>query len=145
MTTRDMTADELAAWNGMIGGDLNALADVLEGEDGELHPILRRWLVKLIRGTTNETDYRLSLDKHPDLARVSDGIQYRRQADMHSLQTAMKVLKNGGLRGQWEAAVTDTMTETGLKRRTVAEHWTRHKEFIQIMLARGMISDKPPI
>lgn len=40
MTMRDMTEAEVAAWNGMIDGDLAPLADVLEAEDGQLHPVL---------------------------------------------------------------------------------------------------------
>lgn len=142
---RDMTPDELAAWNGMIAGDLNALADVLDTDDDALHPILRRWLVKLIRGTARETDYRIKLDKHPDLARVSDGIQHQQLADLQSLQTALTLLSHGGLRGHWDAAVVETMSETKLGRRTVAAHWAKHKRFIQAMIARGVIQDKDPI
>jgi hypothetical protein len=141
MTMRDMSKAELAAWNGLIAGQLEPLADILAAEDAELHPILARWLVKLIRGSPSETDYRLRADKHPDLARASDGLQAQRLNGMHSLQTALKVLRHGGLRGQWEAAVQATIDETGLKRRTVAAHWSEHKQFILFSLASGVIRD----
>ncbi len=141
MPPRDMTAAEIAAWNGLIAGDLEPLADVLEDGNDTLHPILQRWLVKLIRGTVRDTDFRLRADKHPDLARVSDGLQAQRVADMHSMQTALKVLRHGGLRRQWEAAVQATMDETGQSRRTVAAHWQKHKQFIRFSLARGIIKD----
>lgn len=141
MPSRDMTAAEIAAWNGLIAGDLEPLADVLEDGDDTLHPILQRWLVKLIRGTIQDTDFRLRADKHPDLARASDGLQAQRLADMQSLGTALKVLRHGGLRRQWEAAVQATMDETGQSRRTVAAHWKQHKQFIRFSLASGVIKD----
>jgi hypothetical protein len=137
-----MSQDELAAWNGLIAGELEPLADLLSIGDGQLHPILQRWLVKLIRGSAQETDFRLRVDRHPELARASDGLHAQNLSNLHSMSTALRVLRHGGLRGQWEAAVQATIDETGLSRRTVAAHWAQHKQFIQVSIARGIIKDE---
>lgn len=136
---RDMTADELAAWDGLIEGDLRPLADLMELGDGTIHPILQRWLVKLIRGSVRETDYRLVAGKHPDLARVTDGPRHQRLASLATLRTANIVAQNGGLeRGQTEGAFQAAMDATGLKERQVKEHWSKHKGFMRFLRAHGL-------
>lgn len=138
---RDMTSEELAAWNGLIAGKLMPLADVLDGDDDALHPIIRRWLVKLIRGSLDATDYRLVVEKHPDLSHAAKGPRAKRVASLSTMGTALKVVGFGGLDDvKLESAVQAVMTETGQSRRTVMSHWAEHKHFLTAMLAHKMIS-----
>ena len=137
---RKMSEAELAACNGLIAGDLEPLADVLDTEVGELHPILQRWLLKLIRGSSDETDFRLVAMRHPDLKRASDGPRAKRLASMAKLDTAIEMVRNGALNeGQWEAAMLATIENTGLARSTIAGHWSDRKRFLLFCRARGLL------
>lgn len=139
-TKRDLTAAELAAWNGLIAGELDPLADLLEEGDGLLHPILQRWLVKLIRGSVDESDFRLVADKHPDLKHISHGPRAKRLASLNTMQTALIVFHAGGLDDvKLEAAIEAAIAETGQSRRTVFSHWSKHKMFLKAMRAHGVL------
>ncbi|MGW8135578.1 hypothetical protein ACWGNZ_08055 [Sphingomonas zeae] len=136
---RDMTRDELAAWNGLMAGDLTPFADLMETEDGIIHPILQRWLVKLIKGSAIDTDYRLTANKHPDLPRVTDGLRHQRIAALSTLRTAQIVAQNGGFEpGQTAGAFQAAMDATGLQERQVKAHWAKHKTFLRVMRANGL-------
>lgn len=134
-----MTDAELAAWNGLVEGDLLPLADVLRSEDGTLHPVLARWLVKLIDGSTNETDFRLQVTKHPDLKRPTDGQGAKRKQRAKELRTALAFARHGGLEdGGYDSAMAATMEETGLSRATINNHWVEHRRLIKFSLAHGI-------
>jgi hypothetical protein len=136
---RDMNEQELAAWNGMQSGDLKPLVPLLEDEEVALHPILQRWLRKVIVGTATETDWRLILQQHPDIARKSDTKSYQRKLSKKQHETALAMLRNGALNeGEWDAAVTATMAETGQSRATVTKHWSEQKAFIKVCRANGI-------
>lgn len=140
MTMRDMTEAEVAAWNGMIDGDLAPLADVLEAEDGQLHPVLQRWLRKLISGTWHETDYRLKLDRHPDLKRASDGPGAQRKASQRDLEIALAMFRNGALTN-CESACAAVKKKTGKGRATIMAAWSKKKGFIEFSLAHGILRE----
>lgn len=136
---RDMNSQELEALNGLIAGDLDPLCVILENENDALHPLLQRWLLKLIRGSSSETDFRLTASTHPDLKRASDGARHQRLASLTSLRVAKIVAQNGGFeRQQTAGAFQAAMDVTGLSERTVKAHWARHKSFLRVMVARGL-------
>jgi hypothetical protein len=135
-----MTPSELAAWNDLIGGELGPLADLLEEGNAEVHPVVQRWLVKLIRGTTRDTDFRLAVIRHPDLNRASDGLQAQRRASLERLRTALVMFRAGALeQGQWDAAVVETIQKTGSSRATIAAHWSDQRAFIRFCRSREII------
>lgn len=141
-----MTEAELAAWNGLIQGDLEPLADLLAEGSGSLHPILQRWLVRLIRGSSEDVGMRLEIIKHPDLTRLSQGPEAQRRQSLEELRTALTMRRHGAfLRGQHEAAVSATAAETGLKRSTIEGHWSRRRSFIKICEAHGVLPRSPEV
>lgn len=137
---RDMTEAELLAWQAMVEGNIRPLAEVLDTEGGELHPILQRWLLKLICGNVDETDYRLTVGRHPDLGRASDGPGAKRRASLEKLSTALAMARNGAFEdGQWEAALKATQSETGKGRSTIADHWSSKKRLLEFSRAHGIL------
>ena len=137
---RNMTEAELLACQGMVEGDIRPLANVLDIEGGELHPVLQMWLLKLICGRVDETDYRLAVVRHPDLKRASDGPRAKRLASLEKINMALAMARNGAFEeGQWEAAVTATQSETGKGRSTIADHWSSKKRFLEFSRAHGIL------
>lgn len=133
------SAEEISALNGLIAGDLEPLADLLEFGDGRLHPSLQRRLVTLIRGSSKETDFRLVAAKHPDLKHVSHGPRAKRLASLTTMATAIKVMRAGGFEeGQTEAAFSTVARDTGLSRASVIKHWVKHKETLKLFRAHGL-------
>ena len=97
----DMTADELAAWNGLLVGELEALADALEPENGRLHPVLQRTLVRMIRGGHELTDFRLKVSPHPDLRHGRQSRNEKAKERAVSWNSAVEYVRHGGMeRGQ---------------------------------------------
>jgi hypothetical protein len=141
VVSRNLTAAEMEALNRMkTAGDVSGLGALLADETKELHPVLRRELVKLIQGSAADTDFRLTAVRHPDLARKQHGRRARLTANSASLQTALIVRRHGGhLPGQWEAAIAATVSETGLSRSEVTDRWARHKETLSIFAAHGVL------
>lgn len=138
--SRDMRADELAAWKGLIEGDIEPLADLLEAENSELHPIVQRWLWKLIRGSPRDSDYRLKVCRHPELTQPALGIQATRRRKAKGLPVALAMFRNGALEpSQHETALAETMEQTGLSRSTVEKHWSAHKGFIRFSVSHGLL------
>ena len=127
--SRDLTAEEMAAFKGMSDGDLEPLAALLALE-GDIHPIVQRALRRMIDGPAGSTDHRLSVMRHPELG--------NRQSDAHWIKqvagerdTALKMLRNGALTaGMMESAIAATIEQTGLSRRAILNHWGRHKPYL---------------
>lgn len=143
---RNMTEPELAAWNGLIQGDLGPLADLLAEGHEELHPILQRWLLRLIRGSSDETGFRIRVDKHPDLKRLANGPEAKRSRGAHELRTALLMRANGAfVESCWESAVAATARETGFNRSTIAGHWGRHRAFLKLCEEHGVLPASPTV
>lgn len=149
---RGMRKDESAAWNGLHNGSLDKLADLLEQGDGQLHPILQRKIVELIRGSVNETDYRMMIGRHPDLKRASFGQMAKRRGRSRELAIALAMYRHGALTNA-EAACAAVAAETGLGRATIMRAWGKGdkryklnpaskvtgKSYTRFLLAHGLL------
>lgn len=135
---RDMTAPEIEAVQGMMDGDVVPLAALLEQEEPDIHPIVQRYMVRLLSGSADESDYRLKVITHPDLKSPKQGRRHQLREQAKKVGTAMKMAQHGALReGHIEAAISATKEETGLDRATIFRHWKAQKDFIRFCIAHG--------
>lgn len=142
MASRDMTDLELVVAGELLDGKLDALAKLLALE-GDVHPIVQRYLQRLICGSSSQTDFRLRVDRHPELKSPKSGARAMMLSSTKRLQTALVMARHGGLnKGQFEAALTATIDETGLDRATVCRHWADQKRFVRFCIARGIIDNQ---
>jgi hypothetical protein len=110
-------------------GDLGPLATMLR-EGDPLPDRVRAGLVHLIEGGAAESGgYRLTMTKHPDLARASQGTAAKAKARTRGLRIASFMARNGAFEpGQHEAAVTFAMEEFALGRASIETAWAEHKD-----------------
>jgi hypothetical protein len=136
---RDMTPDEIGALAGIADGDLEPLADLLAQEQDELHFTISRALVRLIRGDKAWTDYRLKLERHPDLkageaTKAEKHTLFRDDMEIVGVMVANGALEKGGS----ESAISAAIEKTGKSRSSVQRAWRRRKAFIKFTRAHGI-------
>lgn len=137
---RDMTNVEMDALAGLLDGDLQPFASLLAERNDALHPIVQRELYRQICGSVDETDWRLRVEKHPSLKSIKQGSRAQLRSQGKRVQTAMIMVKHGALKkGGVDAALLDTMKETGQDRATVMRHWSAEKGFMQFCARRGYL------
>lgn len=134
---------ELAAIEGLYAGDLEPLGALLNEMLGSgthtMHPSLLFQLRLMISGKANECDWRLDAKRHPELGKGQSGSEQDSQV-RKELGTALAMARNGALlKGGYEAAIAETMAQTGLGRATVAAHWSRRKAHIEGEIRWGII------
>ncbi|MHA7818110.1 MAG: hypothetical protein ACX930_00510 [Erythrobacter sp.] len=142
--TGAMSRNEAAAIEGIVEGRLEPLAELLnamlESGNRSLHPAILFHLRLLIDGEANETDWRLSLKRHPDLKRGQSAAEQSSEA-MKELGTAIEMLRNGVLsEGGFEAAVNETARNLGIGESTVERHWRNKRSHILNDIRWGIIS-----
>ncbi len=143
-----MTFEELSAWEALKSGNLEPFAEVLKCGEHTLHPVLGGCLLTLMRGTVDETDFRLKLVRHPDLQHPAQGRHAQRELEGLESDTAMLMAQHGALEpGGFEAAVTATRLETRKSRATIAAHWAKHKAFIKqaVELGQSLVLETCPL
>jgi hypothetical protein len=123
----------------MLAGDLEPLADLLGQEQDDLHPTVQRILRRLIVGSAEESDYRLKVQRHPDLKNGQSSAHQSRQVGLE-MTTALAMVRNGALcAGMFESATEATMKQTKMKRAAVLKHWGRQKRYYIRGLRNGTI------
>jgi hypothetical protein len=116
------------ALSGLEEGDLRALAVVLRAGDA-LHPTLAFALAALIDGDVAASGgLRISVGKHPDLARKSQGGIAAHRLRRRNMEIARFMAERGAIRpGEHEAAVSEAVARFDLSRATVEGAWADHK------------------
>lgn len=71
---------------------------------------------------------RLSVVKHPDLARKAQGGYARARNDIREKQIAWFMAERGAFDGKRKQALFDTMTKYSLSRARVEQIWAAHKD-----------------
>ena len=139
-----LTPAEFAAWDGLTRGDLEPLADWLAGNPSTFPPIIVRQLLKLLRGRPEETDFRLAVERHPEIRHAAKTQASARERNRVVLETAAFMYERGALvRGQFDAAVADTTKKFGIERATAIARWSRKKEiFVFIEACKEKIFDR---
>ena len=138
MTMRDMTLAEMAVVTAMNNGDLKPLAALLGDESPDVHPIIQRNLRRLLTGSADETDFRLAAQQHPDLKDMRNGVRASSAKTIRDIELAERMATNGAFKHKcWEAALNDTMTQTGFGKTIVTNAWRRQKGFVRFCILRG--------
>jgi hypothetical protein len=155
MTMRDMTKAELEAVEGMTSGRLGPLADLLASEAADIHPLIQRTIWKLIRGSADQSDYRLELCRHPDLRDLRKGnvAEGRKEAEQVRLARSLsrlgeyEHLRNGhNEEDDWywpngfDSAV-ESLVQPGSKRTKITDSWTAQRAFIAFGIRSGYVKD----
>jgi len=95
-------------------GKLDMLADYLIEVDGKIHPVVSRYIVKLIRGSKDDTGWRLKLANHPDRIRNERGREQRLQGSKRNMKMAFFVAElNGFERGNLDRALHEASKKFG--------------------------------
>lgn len=135
-----------AAIRGLWEGDLAPLAAMLKAGD-PLPDRIRAGLVHLIEGGAAESGgYRLTLTKHPDLVRASQGTAAQARRRSRGLRIASFMARRGALDpGCHESAVTFAMEEFGLSRASIEVAWADHKDEARQRLAASRARHGPDV
>jgi hypothetical protein len=112
----------------LAAGELDILASYLIQTEGKLDPSVAKYLVSLLRGTKEDTGFRLTLRKHPDLAPNAKARE--RLFDEWSLDWKMAMFiasRDGFARGKSKDAFFEASAEFGLSEVYIRRRVRRHK------------------
>jgi hypothetical protein len=110
-------------------GELDSLADYLLQSNGSIGLDVAAYLVVLIRGSKQETGWRLSISNHPDVARNENGREDRFAEYALNFKMAFFIAdRDGWKRGRGKAAFADAAKEFGLSANYIRERVAPYKE-----------------
>lgn len=131
----ERTRRKHAAIRGLTMADLGPLADLLAaGDPIDDHLRFRLWTL-IVGDVQGSGGLRLSIGKHPDLARMSQGGYARARSELREKEVALFMAERGAFDGKRKAAVFDTMTKYSLSRARVEQIWAAHKDDARQALA----------
>jgi hypothetical protein len=127
-----LATDEIH-WSAMLGdlaaGKLDRLAAYIRQEDGHIDRAVALRLALMLDGKSDETEFCLTLKRHPELKRAAKGPYARIQATRSDRKIgnfiAKYIIEHGCKR---EAAFAAAIEQFDLSRATILAIWTRTRE-----------------
>lgn len=140
MTSRDMTAPELLAYNALGEGDLGPVAAILAQENADFHPFLQRRLARMMNGDQTSNDFEISAHKHKYIRNAHQGVRGELNTQQKGVEVAIAMAENGAFKPScYLSALGEMVRASGLRETQVAKYWSEHKQFVRSCIHRGHV------